>query len=183
MGRLPIAATLPPGVPVSMYFQDKSSDDMKHPVEETPQWQEVKFDPVFIAVDSEGPVIPIPELISRRKALMEQGDDETEGNEEQYSQYDELDPNLPGDDARVMTLEMHARTNVDPTAWQDKQRAASNREADEERRTMEQEEKLAALGVTGPPKPVRGPLSQSGVVSQQADADMRSPPMDQCADE
>lgn len=171
IGRLPIAATLPPGTPVSKYFRNKSVEEIARPIQDTPEFPELVLDPAFSNINFEGPVVPISELISRRNALAKILDDETEevDNHSNYAHDKHPFPtnahtDFPVEGAKASRSESYAPQSVNELQHQNMK--------DEETRAREQEEKLAALGVTGTSKPVRGPPPRPILSSQRSSSDV-----------
>lgn len=69
IGRLPIAASLPPGVPVSLYLRDLTDKDVKTNVRDSADWSAVEDDPFFAEIPSECDVVGIDELITVREEM------------------------------------------------------------------------------------------------------------------
>lgn len=70
IGRLPIAASLPPGVPVSLHFRDLTDKDLERKAFETPEWMSLKDDPIFIEISDTGEVLTVQDLVARRNEVI-----------------------------------------------------------------------------------------------------------------
>ena len=69
IGRLPIAASLPPGVPVSLYLRDLADKDVQTNVRDSTDWSAVEDDPFFAQIPSDCEVVKIEELITIREEM------------------------------------------------------------------------------------------------------------------
>jgi hypothetical protein len=197
IGRLPIAASLPPGIPISMYFRDLDEQEFERNVREKVQWNEVCADPAFAEINSDSDVVSIAELIKRRQteALDLDGSiNEAEGSEfdahsrDQYSD-DELRTRERSYSERSVTpfeVKLPASGNWSRTSNAEEQkhptRSIENEDVDpvtqetEDRRlSREQEERLAALGVSGLPKPVQPSMRRAVAVTQPPKDFLSSP--------
>lgn len=163
IGQLPIAATLAPGMSVSKYFPGKDDISTEHNIRDTEHWPPLQHDPVFLEVPLECKVVSVEELISRRTQLSEHVDnvpmDAEEGEVDQdAAEIGEVDESGDYQYAGYSSVP-DSQEHAVPEAFHEPPAQAPPHleETPEERAAREQEERLAALGVTGPPKPVRAP--------------------------
>lgn len=164
MARLPIAASLPAGTPVSKYFRNINVEDFMRTSSENVDGLKDVDDPALAMLNDECEVISKDELIARRREMVviaEKGShlsEEFVGNDPQES---------PCSDEAGEAGESSGH-NADglPTPCQ-------SLESEEERQAREQEERLAALGVTGFAKPVRTSVRRSTVPSTPASSEDR----------
>lgn len=155
IGPLLIAAKLPAGMPISKYFQHKTLD-LETNVKDTNDWQSVQNDPAFLEIALECDIVTIAELVARRKEmaiLSHPGAEEAEEGEveqefEQEEHYYSSDHFAKG---RIESAETQDVLRGEPPSEQPPS------ETEEKRAAQEQEERLAALGVSGSAKPVRAP--------------------------
>lgn len=145
MVRLPIAASVPAGTPVSKYFRNLNVEDFMRNYFTDSRVKE-DGDPALAAFSDDFGAISKAELIARRGKMVLTEEDVGNGDEE-------LDENVinesgTSDEVREFGDISSLNADVPPTPCQ-------SQEPDEERQAREQEEKLAALGVTGFAKPVR----------------------------
>lgn len=157
--RLPIAASLPPGTPISRYFRNLNVEDfMRNSLDNSNA--EIDFDdPAFTMFTDERGPISKDELIVRHQKIVPSVEN-TNDVVEEIQENGAREAASP-DEARES--EDHCGQNVDglPTPCQ-------SQESEEERQAREQEERLAALGVTGFAKPVRMSVLRSIVSSNPA---------------
>ena len=188
IGRLPIAASLPSGVSISLYFRDIDEQEFERNVQEKPEWSEIRHDPAFAEIASDCGAIPVSELINRRhhEALVLDGSD----NEAAESEYEADLRNQHSEDERRVRERSYSETSVTAdrakspvptslsqssytqkskhTSHSDKkeQAHATTQEMEDQRLWKEQEERLAALGVSGLPKPVQPSMRRTVTVTE-----------------
>ena len=159
VARLPIATRLPAGTPVSKYFRNINVEAfMRNFFEDLNGSKDI--DPASATFTTKYETISKDELIARRRELVSitgnAGNAEYKGNN--------LDELAQPDEARGFQ-DNSARTTDDlPTPCQ-------SQESEEERQAQEQEAKLAALGVTGFPKPVWTLVRRSTVPATPASSE------------
>ena len=160
IGRLPIAASLPLGVSISRYLRDLDQETFERNVQQKEEWTEVSDDPVFADIRSDCDAISVSELVERRKDALaaEESDDEAEGSDHcagshnYESEYDDdRQANYPGP--------------PQATASEQEDTLCLPSETEEARLSREQEERLAALGVSGLPKPVQPSMRRAVAVT------------------
>ncbi|PGH28831.1 hypothetical protein GX50_08421 [[Emmonsia] crescens] len=71
VGMLPPFASLPPGMSVSKYILDKGPEEFVSNIRNTEDWPFMMSDPIFLEISMECQLIPIDELIARRKLIFE----------------------------------------------------------------------------------------------------------------
>jgi hypothetical protein len=144
--RLPIAASVPAGTPVSKYFRDCNVEENMRPYSEKAIGEKADDDPAFAIFPDECELISQDELIARRRKMMVAAGTECNSGEDIGAN----DPQESSSSHDAEEAEESSGNNADglPTPCQ-------SLESEEERQAREQEEKLAALGVTGCAKPVR----------------------------
>ncbi|PGG97089.1 hypothetical protein GX51_07488 [Blastomyces parvus] len=71
VGMLPPFTSLPPGMSVSKYILDKGPEEFVCNIRNTEDWPFMMADPIFLEISMECDLIPIDELISRRKLIFE----------------------------------------------------------------------------------------------------------------
>ncbi len=169
IGRLPIAASLPAGVSISRYLRDLDPETFERNVKQKDKWIEVSDDPVFAEIRSDGDAISVSELVERRKeALATDDDDEAEdseyrtGSQGYESDYD--------DDRRA-----NNREPSQSTACKHEGTLCPQAQAEEAQFSREQEERLAALGVSGIPKPVQPSMRRTVAVTDPPTSTPQSP--------
>jgi hypothetical protein len=197
IGRLPIAASLPPGVPISMYLRDLDEQEFERNVREKVEWNEVCTDPAFAEIKSDCDVVSVSGLINRRQAealVLDGSDNEAEGSDfdahsrDQYSDDErqtreqshsersmtpfEAKPPVSGDRSRTSNAEERKH----PTrSIENEDEYVMTRETEDQRLSREQEERLAALGVSGLPKPVQPSVRRTVAATQPPKAFLSSP--------
>lgn len=159
VARLPIAASLPAGTPISKYFRNLDVEGFMQNSLDNLNVETDFNDPAFNMFTDESGSISQDELAMRRQkivALVENANVRVEETQENDSR-EAASP----DEARES--EDHCGHNADglPTPCQ-------SQESEEERQAREQEERLAALGVTGFAKPVQASVLRSIVSSNPA---------------
>lgn len=165
IGRLPIAAKLPPGISVSKYFRDLDNQKFELNVEEKEEYHVVNDDPIFRGIASECAAISIADLVVRRNELAAVLEDS--GDEEEDGELDDIEAG----DNDVHETEQYPETPNSLRSEEpeynspDTSRQIEEPETIEERRAREQEEALAALGVTGSPKPVQPSVLRSVAIA------------------
>ena len=162
VARLPIAASLPAGTPVSKYFRDLNVEDFLSNSVHDSRWEVEAEDPAFASFPDESEIISKDELIERRRKMafnIGQPRDEYEYLGEVYF------PKSADSSGRRECEDVSGADGL-PTPSQ-------SHESEEERQAREQEEKLAALGVTGFAKPVRTSVVKSVVLATSAFLDTK----------
>ncbi|OJD13337.1 hypothetical protein AJ78_06193 [Emergomyces pasteurianus Ep9510] len=71
VGMLPPFASLPPGMSVSKYILDKGPEEFVANIRNTEDWPFMMSDPIFLEISIDCELIPIEELIARRKLIFE----------------------------------------------------------------------------------------------------------------
>ncbi|QSS53608.1 hypothetical protein I7I53_00911 [Histoplasma capsulatum var. duboisii H88] len=71
VGMLPPFTSLPPGMSVSKYILDKGPEEFVSNIRNTEDWPFMMSDPIFLEIPIECELIPIHELIARRKLVYE----------------------------------------------------------------------------------------------------------------
>lgn len=160
IGPLPIASKLPAGLPISKYFQYKTLEEFLPNIRDTSDWQAVIDDPAFIEIPADGEVMTMGELLARRTQLASRlegtVDDDEERDfdgtlaEQEYFGHISAAPYKHG-------AENPPSECADPADGWGAARTQGPPATDEEKAAQEQEERLAALGVSGFAKPVRAP--------------------------
>ncbi|OAT04498.1 hypothetical protein BDBG_01043 [Blastomyces gilchristii SLH14081] len=69
VGMLPPFTSLPPGMSVSKYILDKGPEEFVSNIRNTEDWPFVMSDPIFLEISMECELIPLDELIARRKLI------------------------------------------------------------------------------------------------------------------
>ncbi|KAL9113143.1 MAG: hypothetical protein Q9227_002755 [Pyrenula ochraceoflavens] len=92
IGRLPIAAKLPPGMPISRYFQNKSAEECEESIRKDTIWHDIQNDPGFIEFHDDDHAVSMVDLKSQRKAIMGEMNDESElaVDEQRYHSHEDL---------------------------------------------------------------------------------------------
>lgn len=157
MFRLPIAASLPLGTPVSKYFRDLECEDFKQNFLECCRGRPGADDLALATFTDSCALISKDELIQRRRKMALTANNQA--NESEGFTEDYLQPVGSLDGARQID---------DPSSADGLPTPSQSHEAEEERQAREQEEKLAALGVTGFAKPVRTSFPKSKVPATSA---------------
>jgi hypothetical protein len=148
--RLPIAASLPSGTPVSKYFRNLDAEDfMRNVVDHCRGRPDADVLALASFTDKSG-TISKDDLIERRCKMALTANSPTKESEDYIDDSLQTLANASG----VPEFEDSSGADGLPTPSQ-------SHEAEEERQAREQEEKLAALGVTGLPKPVRTSIRKS----------------------
>ena len=143
--RLPIATSIPAGIPVSKYFRNLNDGDYgRNSITENMVIED--NDPALAMFTDESETISKDELIFGHGRVSTVAKDVNCGDEGfNKNGIKEL---ATSDDAQEFRDILGFSTDAPPTPCQ-------SQESEEERQAREQEEKLAALGVTGVAKPVR----------------------------
>jgi hypothetical protein len=197
IGRLPIAASLPPGVSISMYFRGLDEQEFEQNVRDKAEWNEVSDDPAFVEISSNCDAVSVSELIKRRQdetLLLDGSDDEAKA-----SDYDTHSRDQCSDDERHIREQSFSDRSLTPfeakppipregsrtsRSWGSTHPTDSiehdggypfGGEAQDQRLSREQEERLAALGVSGLPKPVQPSMRHTVAVKQTPKASLASP--------
>lgn len=121
--------------------------------------------------------VPLSVLIARRNARREHTDESAEANIDSRTQYYKADSHQTTVDPTFASLESQVRRDETSAPWQDKGTASNSQVSEEESRIDEREEKLAALGVTGPSRPIRTASLQTKTEPERSNASSYSPPM------
>ena len=160
IGRLPIAASLPAGVSISRYLRDLDPQIFERNVKQRDEWNEVSDDPVFAEIRSDCDAIPVSKLVERRKEALAAVDyDEAEDREyraRSQSYESDCDDDCRADD----------REPSESIASRQEGTLYPPPETEEARLSREQEERLAALGVSGIPKPVQPSMRRTVAVTE-----------------
>jgi hypothetical protein len=155
--RLPIAATLPAGMPVSKYFRTLLEEEFMTNTSVVPGKDDEASDPIFASFAQDSVTVSKQELIARRRRKAT-----TVGKARV-----DIDESVPESTTKeicsedVQDYDENAGDTADglPTPSQ-------SHESEEERLARVQEGKLAALGVTGFAKPIRALLGKSTVSNE-----------------
>lgn len=199
VGRLPIAASLPIGVSVSKHFRDLHQERFERNVKQKAEWADVIDDPAFVEIQSDCDAISVSELVDRRNEMLAlvESDDEAEGSE-YYSEPLEHENEHPCDlheysNAKSVLLANDRKQVNAPSCLKegldllrDHQLAnelydldQNSGETEHQRLAREQEERLAALGVTGFAKPVQPSVRRTVATTEppanNATTDAKSP--------
>jgi len=167
IGRLPIAASLRPGVPVSKYFRDLDPEVFELNVREKQDWAEINDDPIFAEIKSDCDAISVTELVRRLNDdthVLPEPEDEGAASDHGDRPYveggkaDERSRNNSRDRPRSAdreslhqgstSLKQDIEHYQQPVSLIEQQTRAIE-EARLAREAEEQEGRLAALGVTG----------------------------------
>lgn len=183
IGRLPIAASLPAGVSISRYLRDVDQETFVLNIQQRYEWTEVSDDPAFAELPSDCDVISISELVSRRnKALAPvEYDDEGEpvgsdygagsdgqGSDYRQDQREYSDYGFPKSHLQRKNSSRNSEIGTPPyqdSAAQPDEVLSPTPGTEEQRLAREQEERLAALGVTGVAKPVQPSMRRTVAVT------------------
>ena len=168
VARLPIAASVAAGTPVSKCFRAGNVEDNMRQYFENAIGQKEDDDPAFAIFPDECELVSKDELIARRRKMMVAAGKGCNSSEEIGANDPPESPTLD----EVGEAEESSGNNADglPTPCQ-------SLESEEERQAREQEERLAALGVTGCAKPVRTPTLRAIVPSTTASSDNKGTAM------
>ncbi|PGH01848.1 hypothetical protein AJ79_07783 [Helicocarpus griseus UAMH5409] len=71
VGMLPPFASLPPGMSVSRYILDRPAEEFMPNIKNTEDWPFMMADPIFLEISMECELVPIDDLIARRKQIFE----------------------------------------------------------------------------------------------------------------
>ncbi|KAA6409499.1 MAG: hypothetical protein FRX48_07053 [Lasallia pustulata] len=159
------------GPSLSKYVARENFESLDRNIKDSNHWDDLKDDPMFRPIPDDGAVVPIAELISHRNLhddAEEGSDSEREDGEltqESNVMSDDLDSwdvmnslehalNAGGAPANDYHPRGEPSTQPVEQAHLQRQYEEPSSEVDTARAT---EERLAALGVTGMPKPVRAP--------------------------
>ena len=180
-----------------MYFRGIDEQEFERNVRDKVEWDDVCNDPAFADIPSDCDALSISELVKRRKdeaLVLGESDNEAEG-----SDYDAQSRDQYTDDERpvrgrspsensVTTFEARppvsrsrspnssAEEQMHPTRSIETHGIYSmTRETEDQRLSREQEERLAALGVSGLPKPVQPSMRRTIAVTEPPKAVMASP--------
>ena len=158
------------GRSLSKYVARENSESLDRNIKDSNHWDDFKEDPMFQPIPDDGAVIPIAELISHRNLHDAEEGSDSEREDGELIQESNVMSDDP-DSWDVMNSLEHAlnaggvpandyqprgepSTQPDEQAHLQLQYEEASSEIDTARAT---EERLAALGVTGMPKPVRAP--------------------------
>ena len=161
------------------------------------EWDEVCNDPAFADIPSNCDALSISELVKRRKdeaLVLGESDNEVEGSgydaesRDQYSDDERRVRERSPSERSVTTFEAKPPVsrsespNLGPEEQKHPTRSIEThrvygmtRETEDQRLSREQEERLAALGVSGLPKPVQPSVLRTIVVTEPSKAVMASP--------
>ncbi len=163
VARLPIAASLPAGIPVSRYFRNLSAEDfMRNSFEGFEEGEDVVDSALAMPVE-EGEAISKDELIARRREILATRENTAHGGE-MFREYDLGESAYPD-------IAQESEDHLDPSDGLPT--PCQSQESEDERQAREQEERLAALGVTGFAKPVRTSVRRSIVPATPASSEDR----------
>ena len=154
---LPIAASVPLGTPVSKYFRDLESEEFNQNVLEYYRGSPAADDLALASFTDTCGLVSKDELIERRHKMALVANDQANNSEDFIEDFLQRVGNLDG-----------ARDFDDSGGADGLPTPSQSHEAEEERQAREQEEKLAALGVTGFAKPVRTSIRKSIVPATSA---------------
>jgi hypothetical protein len=161
------------------------------------EWNEVCNDPAFAEITSDCDVVSLSELIKRRQdeaLVLDGSENEAEGSDyhadlrDQYSDEERHAPERSHSERSVTTVEAKPPVSRDwswtSNAEEQKHPTRSieieggypmSRETEDQRLSREQEERLAALGVSGLPKPVQPSMRRTVAVTEPPKAVLASP--------
>jgi hypothetical protein len=159
VARLPIAASMPAGTPVSKYFRNLNVEDFMRNSLDDFKGEIGVDDPAFAVLKDRREAVSTEELIERRRNMAVVATKGIDGGEEPREH--ELKESADPDEVREFDESCGHTGDGLPTPSQ-------SQESEEERLAREQEEKLAALGVTGFAKPVRTSVRRSIVPATPA---------------
>jgi hypothetical protein len=180
-----------------MYFRDIDEQEFERNVREKAEWEEVRNDPVFADIPSDCDAVSISELVQKRKdeALVLGESD----NEAERSDYDVESRDQYSDDERPVRARSPSEGPVatfeatrpvsrsrSPNSSAEKQNHPTRslethgvygvaRDTVDQCLSREQEERLAALGVSGLPKPVQPSMRRTIAVIEPPKAAAASP--------
>ena len=179
-----------------MYFRDLDQEQFERNIQEKAEWNEVCSDPVFADIASACDAISISELIRRRndETLVlggseeeAEGSDYDAGSRDQYSDDERYLPERSYNERSETTFAAKrpvsrspSRTSTaeeqNPTrSIENEEEYSKTRETEDQRLSREQEERLAALGVSGLPKPVQSSMRRTVAVTEPLKAVLTSP--------
>jgi hypothetical protein len=161
------------------------------------EWDEVCNDPAFADIPSDCDALSISELVKRRRdeaLALGESDNEAEGSDydaESRDQYSDDERRVRGrspSEGSVKTFEAKPPISRDrsPNLGTEEEKHPTHstetyrvydmtQETEDQRLSREQEERLAALGVSGLPKPVQPSVRRSIAVIEPSKAVMASP--------
>ena len=171
-----------------MYFRGLDEEEFERNIREKSEWSEVCHDPAFADIASACDAIPVSELINRRHNeafVLDGSDNEAVDNDYEADPYDQYS----GDERRMHqrsysersatsdAAESPVRTSLSRTSNTEipkhlahsievEQIHATSPETDDQRLSREQEDRLAALGVSGLPKPVQPSMRRTVAVTE-----------------
>jgi hypothetical protein len=167
VARLPIAASVPAGTPVSKYFRNLNVEDFMQNSLDYFKGEIGVDDPAFAVLKDKCEAVSTEELIGRRQniaVVAAKGN----GGDEELQEHD-LQESADSDEVREFEESCGHTGDGLPTPCQ-------SQESEEERLAREQEEKLAALGVTGFAKPVRTSVRRSIIPATPAYSESQGTP-------
>jgi hypothetical protein len=180
-----------------MYFRNLDEKEFERNIKEKSEWSEVCNDPAFTEIASDCDAVSVSELIKKRKdeALVLNGSD----NEPEESDYGVDVHDQYSDDEQHLRERSYSERSVTPveakppvsrtpsrTSNAEKQQRpacsieneevyAMTREPEDQGLSREQEERLAALGVSGLPKPVQPSMRRTVAATELPEALLASP--------
>jgi hypothetical protein len=180
-----------------MYFRDIDEQEFERNVREKVEWDEVCNDPAFADIPSDCDALSISELVKRRKdeaLVLGESDNEAEGSDydaqsrDQYTGDERPVRGRSPSERSVTTFEAKppVSRSRSPNSSAEEQKHPTRsiethgiygmpRETEDQRLSREQEERLAALGVSGSPKPVQPSVRRTIAVTEPPKAIMASP--------
>ena len=180
-----------------MYFRDLDEQEFQRNVRYKAEWHQISNDPAFAEISSNCDAISISELIKRRgdETLALDGldneakasdcdslsrdqysDDERHTSEQSFNDRSltpfEAKPPIPGERSQTSSAweNIHPTYTTEHDGWY-----SLAGETQDQRLSREQEERLAALGVSGLPKPVQPSMRRTVAVEQPPKASLASP--------
>ena len=159
VGRLPIAASLAPGASVSKYFRNVDENAFQQNVQKANNLTALGGDPAFEEITLDCDTISVSELVERRKELAVMIDDSDLDTDDYDNDANSYEGNEDYDQRQeVSSADCKDGPETGPGDRLDRQ---SPVETEKERLGREQEERLAALGVSGFAKPVPPPIRRT----------------------
>jgi hypothetical protein len=180
-----------------MYFRDIDEQEFERNVREKMEWEEVCNDPAFADIPSDCDALSISELVKRRKdeaLVLGESDNDAERSDydaesrDQYSDDERPVRRRPPSEGSVTTFEAKppVSRSQSPNSSAEEQKHLTRSiethgvygmapESEDQRLSREQEERLAALGVSGLPKPVQPSMRRTIAVTEPPKAVMASP--------
>ena len=152
LGQFPLASTAPgQGFVTSKYLTGRLVDFSQHirANKRHWEWEDLCDDPIFLDISLQSGFVSVEDLIARRNR-------ERYGEEEDFAIKDGYTSHTAEYERHVL-IESNNASNREETFGATGNTNGNAFESEEQRLAREQEERLAALGVSGEPKPVRAP--------------------------